>query len=63
MKAKYIMNAIEAMRVAEGLSATMPPSEFGVILARLAVARIELTVYSGLRDVDLPVETNEKEAA
>lgn len=60
MKAKYILEAIAAMKDAERLGYLMPADEFGKIVSRLMLARSDLARHSGLGEIEVVVE---KEAA
>ena len=56
MKARYILEAIAAMKAADRINYSMEPHEFGTIKGSLAFARINLEVESGLRDVEIEIE-------
>lgn len=56
MKAKYIIQAIAALREAEHLNYSTPPQVFGRVLADLAAVRMDLQVYSRLGDVEIEIE-------
>jgi hypothetical protein len=60
MKAKYILEALEAMKQAEDLLDNLgfepDPVLRGNISWRLTHARIQLKVYSGVNDLELSVE-------
>jgi hypothetical protein len=60
LKAKYILEAIAAMKEAERLGFLMEPKEFGTIIFRLMMARSDLEVNSGLRETEVEIV---KEAA
>lgn len=58
MKAKYILEALEAMKEASGLGYTMDTAEFARIIIRLKWAEQDLRRAMG--EIEIPIE---KEAA
>lgn len=58
MKAEYILEAMEALdRCSEVLtSPSATPHERGTASANATVARIHLSVYSGISRIEIPIE-------
>ena len=56
MKAKYIIEAIQAMKAAESMTYSTPPEVMGKVQAELTMARCSLQAFSGLNDVEVSVE-------
>lgn len=61
MKAQYVLQAIEVLKMAEDVVSHMhDPNYIGTLSGKATSARISLEIYSGIEDFNIPVE-NENE--
>jgi hypothetical protein len=56
VKACYLIEALEAMREADDINYSMDSRRLATILNRIAHARIDLKVHSGILDTDIEIE-------
>ena len=63
MKAKYIIDACVAMKDLEGVTYSTPADAWARLIVACMEARCALIAHSGITDIEIAVERDEKAAA